>query len=268
MIGRLKSVVEISRLTIWGAGVLCIGIFFLYVPSVHAEDVDTDSDGLSDIQESRYYSDPRNPDTDGDGYMDGMEVRHGYSPLHNNGTRMSESDYDHDGLFDALEMLFHTDMGNADTDGDGYGDFEEVLRGYNPADTTSTRQFSREIIVDRTVQHLYYVVNGTRVLDFPVSTGNPGSETPAGTYAVSVKIPKKRYVGRGYDLPNVMWNMQFLPSYYIHTAYWHNDFGKRTHSHGCVNLREADAEILYKYIDIGVPVVITGTTPKQYRVGT
>jgi hypothetical protein len=42
---------------------------------------DTDADGLSDFEEVRVWgSDPLNPDTDGDGFMDGNEVAAGYDP--------------------------------------------------------------------------------------------------------------------------------------------------------------------------------------------
>ena len=43
-------------------------------------DTDTDSDGLSNSDESKYGSNPNNPDTDADGYLDGVEVKNGYSP--------------------------------------------------------------------------------------------------------------------------------------------------------------------------------------------
>ncbi len=42
--------------------------------------LDTDSDGLSDVEEVLYGTDPRNPDTDGDGYLDGNEVFNLYNP--------------------------------------------------------------------------------------------------------------------------------------------------------------------------------------------
>jgi len=46
--------------------------------------VDTDKDGLSDYEEVRIYlTNPLNADSDGDGYLDGAEVNSGYNP---NGT--------------------------------------------------------------------------------------------------------------------------------------------------------------------------------------
>lgn len=43
---------------------------------------DTDADGLTDRDEVRAFnSDPKNPDSDGDGFTDGTEVMNGYSPI-------------------------------------------------------------------------------------------------------------------------------------------------------------------------------------------
>lgn len=41
---------------------------------------DSDSDGLTDIEERMYGTDYRNPDTDGDTFLDGNEVFHRYDP--------------------------------------------------------------------------------------------------------------------------------------------------------------------------------------------
>ncbi len=42
--------------------------------------LDTDSDGLTDVEETLYGTDARTPDTDGDGFLDGNEVFHLYNP--------------------------------------------------------------------------------------------------------------------------------------------------------------------------------------------
>lgn len=42
--------------------------------------VDSDNDGLTDMNETLYGTNPNNPDTDGDGYSDGDEVKNGYNP--------------------------------------------------------------------------------------------------------------------------------------------------------------------------------------------
>ncbi len=42
--------------------------------------LDSDHDGIPDLQETQYHTDWRNPDTDGDGYLDGEEVVSGHDP--------------------------------------------------------------------------------------------------------------------------------------------------------------------------------------------
>ena len=245
-----------------------ICLLLLFAP-VAVFAIDTDKDGLTDEQEMyTYYTDPNNADSDGDGFTDGDEVSRGFSPHVGSSTRMHQFDYDGDGLNDWLEIWFGSDIARTDTDGDGYSDFNEVMEGYDPTDSSLNRRFgdSRKIVVDRSTQQLGYFVDGVKIVGFPVSTGNPNTETPAGMYAVRRKIVKKDYRGPGYFVSDVTWNMEFLPMYYVHAAYWHNDFGVRTHSHGCVNMREKDAKLLYQYIDVGVPVEIIGKTPKNYRV--
>ncbi|KKW41374.1 MAG: peptidoglycan transpeptidase, ErfK-YbiS-YhnG family [Candidatus Magasanikbacteria bacterium GW2011_GWA2_56_11] len=233
---------------------IMFGVLALVPQLALGETLDTDADGLSDELERAYYTDPVNPDTDGDGFPDGQEVDSGYSP---------------DGLNDLLEIAFGTDIGFSDSDQDGFSDFTEVMHGYNPLSDQLLARLPRRVEVDLAKQRLYYVVDGKLVNNFPVSTGNPWTPTPPGSYTISRLIPVARYVGRDYDLPNVKWNMQFRNGgYFIHGAYWHNDFGKRTHSHGCVNMRTADAEYLYRYMEPGVEVVVAGQTPKRREVGT
>jgi GrpB-like predicted nucleotidyltransferase (UPF0157 family) len=245
-------------------GAVCV-VLSLIPLGVYA--LDTDNDGLTDEWEAFYYTDIHNPDTDGDGYMDGVEVERGFSPLTST-LRMHEHDLDGDGLNDWQERWFRTDLNNVDTDGDGYSDLTEVLYGYSPTQAGPTVRFDREILVDRTAQQLYFIVDGIRIKRYDVSTGNPGTETPAGTFDIFQKVDKKDYRGADYFVPDVWWNMHFKPMYYIHAAYWHNDFGIRTHSHGCVNMRTEDAAELYQFVDEGMTVTVTGTTPGRYVVGT
>lgn len=82
--------------------------------------VDTDGDGLTDLQELELGTDPNNADTDGDGLTDGAEVNtHETNPL--------VADTDGDGLNDGEEVNSHkTNPLVADTDGDGLSDGDEV----------------------------------------------------------------------------------------------------------------------------------------------
>jgi len=51
------------------------------VPPLVRSGADSDSDGLTDIEEEMYKSNLYNPDTDGDKFLDGNEVFHLYSPI-------------------------------------------------------------------------------------------------------------------------------------------------------------------------------------------
>jgi len=251
--------------------IVVVGIlgFFVLPTIVFAEPLDSDSDGISDSEEIRVGSNPYDTDTDDDGYADGEEYYFGFSPTSVTTTPLTLLDTDGDKLTDAKEIHIGTSVVKKDTDGDGHGDYDEMMRGFSPVSAVPTDRLSQVLLVNRTTQMMEYRVGDQILHTFPVSTGNPGTETPEGTFAIGRKIENKRYVGPGYNLPNVKWNMEFKTGgYYIHTAYWHNDFGKRTHSHGGINMREEDAKILYEYIDPGVAVTVIGKTPKKRAVGT
>jgi lipoprotein-anchoring transpeptidase ErfK/SrfK len=76
-----------------------------------------------------------------------------------------------------------------------------------------------------------------------------------GRYTIQRKYEKQRMTGVDYDLPNVPWVMYFYSGYAIHGAYWHNKFGTPT-SHGCVNMRIDEAEMIYHWADIGTEVYV------------
>lgn len=53
--------------------------------------LDTDKDGLTDVEEGLYGTDPKKPDTDNDGYLDGTEVVNLYNPLGYKPVRLLDS---------------------------------------------------------------------------------------------------------------------------------------------------------------------------------
>lgn len=50
----------------------------------------------------------------------------------NEGIELNNNDIDQDGLANSEEAFYGTDPERADTDGDGFSDYEEVQGGYNP----------------------------------------------------------------------------------------------------------------------------------------
>ncbi|EKD43841.1 MAG: ErfK/YbiS/YcfS/YnhG family [uncultured bacterium] len=171
-------------------------------------------------------------------------------------------DTDKDGLIDDLEVQLGTGTDNPDTDNDGYKDGEEVANGYNPLVGDRDRNVTRSVEVNLDKQQMNFLFNGIKIGVAPVSTGVIGKDTPVGEFDIFRKIPVARYKGPGYDLPNTKWNLEFKKTYYLHGAYWHNQFGKKAMSHGCVNIAYVNAEKLYKFLQVGDSVKIFGKTPR------
>lgn len=121
---------------------------------------------------------------------------------------------------------------------------------------------ARSIEVDLSEQRLYAYERGRLARTFLVSTGTTKYPTPEMETTVLKKIPIMDYrwsYGPGnpdnYFLPGVKYNLNIRPHYYIHYAYWHNNFGHRM-SHGCVNVGLADAQWIYDWAEVGTPVSI------------
>jgi hypothetical protein len=85
---------------------------------------DSDLDGISNKEEFKHKTDPRNRDTDGDGADDKQEINNESDP-----TKWEDGDLDNDGLTNGEERAIGTNPLNQDTDGDGLPDGWE-LRNY------------------------------------------------------------------------------------------------------------------------------------------
>lgn len=84
---------------------------------------DTDGDGLGDLDERTYLTNPRSTDTDGDQLTDYWELNYVYSDP-------NDQDSDSDGLNDGLEWwFFRTSPNLDDTDGDQILDGDEINLG-------------------------------------------------------------------------------------------------------------------------------------------
>jgi hypothetical protein len=104
-------------------------------------ELDSDGDGLEDVNELYFGTDRSNPDTDGDGILDvededtfwisedadGDQLPNGHEV--NLGTDPENADSDGDGIDDLTELIFETDPLNPDTDGDGIIDGEDDDNG-------------------------------------------------------------------------------------------------------------------------------------------
>lgn len=109
----------------------------------------------------------------------------------------------------------------------------------------------KHIYVDLSKQVLYAYQGSQKVFQTFVSTGR-WNKTPVGNFYIWEKLRATRMAGGSgddaYDLPNVPYVMYFYHDFGLHGAYWHDNFG-HTMSHGCVNMRQIDANVLYNWAD-------------------
>lgn len=119
------------------------------------------------------------------------------------------------------------------------------------------------IRIDISEQRLYAYEHGRLGREFLISSGTYKYPTPVNwSTTVKEKVPMKNYRWSygprhpdNYNLPNVPFNLNIGGPFYIHYAYWHNNFGKRM-SHGCINTGLEDAKWIYAWADVGTPVEI------------
>ena len=103
---------------------------------------DYDQDNIIGVNEASIGTTNNNIDSDGDGIPDGLEVAQHTDPLSVENTAIDKQsfspeyispyDEDFDGIHFTYENAIGTDPNNPDSDGDGFNDGEEAIKGYNP----------------------------------------------------------------------------------------------------------------------------------------
>lgn len=147
----------------------------------------------------------------------------------------------------------------------------------------------KRIEVDLTNQKLYAYEGSTKVYDFLISSGK-WYPTPTGTFHIWGKFKYIKMSGGNpltrtyYYLPNVPYVMFFSNEqvaasrgFSLHGTYWHDNFGHPM-SHGCINMKTEEAEMLYYWSqpsvgdnksirasakDPGTEITIYGVAPKE-----
>ena len=182
-----------------------------------AVDTDTDKDGLPDIKEFLYGTDPKSNDSDKDGVADTVELANGSNPASYDtdgdgiademekpeevskfnpkivDETISNIDTDKDGLSDGQEQQMGTDPRNDDSDSDGLTDGTEVLLyDTNPAKASKVAGISIGNVKKGQVNSVgeQYMMGGTDSPDTDVSIyliDAEGNQTTIGTTKTDAK---------------------------------------------------------------------------------
>lgn len=235
-------------------------IQFVFSKNSSEKQPDDDNDGVPNKDEIEIYStNPNNHDTDGDGYKDWVELNNDYSPHNPQPVRLKDNDHDDDGLTDKMELNFHTDITNKDTDGDSFEDGIEIDNGYDPLKGKGAKLAkSIEINIDK--QELNYFLDGVKLGTFLVSTGVPGMHTPKGRYKIDDKHLRAwsswgLWMPYWMSLQNGYFGIHELPVWPNGQKEGEDKLGTRA-SHGCIRLGTGPAEFLYNWAPLGTPVYI------------
>ena len=141
---------------------------------------------------------------------------------------------------------------------------------YGTADLTQSFSIGYSLVVHvSTANHEMKVYkNGRHIYTWPISTGQPGDDTPNGAFLtidkgnpVHMKPADIAPGAPGYYDVEVNWSVRFTWSGdYIHSAPWSvANQGNSNVSHGCVNLGPSYAPIYYNMEYPGDPVIVSGS---------
>lgn len=128
-----------------------------------------------------------------------------------------------------------------------------------PFKTVTMSGTGKWIEIDLSSQRLTLYVGDVIVQSFSVSTGRAATPTSIGESAVYLKRTSMTMTGTiagdYYYIPDVKWVNFFNGGEAIHGTYWHNNFGTPM-SHGCINMREADAKTVFDFAPVGTKVIV------------
>lgn len=128
-----------------------------------------------------------------------------------------------------------------------------------PFKTITMAGYGKWIEVDITKETATMYVGNTPVQSFLISSGKSHTPTEIGEFHIYAKVTSQTMTGTiagdYFYLPNVKWVSYFDGDEAFHGTYWHHNFGHPM-SHGCINMTEADAKILYDFAPIGTKVIV------------
>lgn len=128
-----------------------------------------------------------------------------------------------------------------------------------PFKTVTMSGFGKWIEVDLSRQTTTLYIGNEVVDTFLISSGKAATPTVIGEGRISRKYPMQTMTGtingEYYYVPNIKWVSYFYGGEAFHGTYWHHNFGHPM-SHGCINMTEEAAKILYDFAPIGTKVIV------------
>lgn len=138
-----------------------------------------------------------------------------------------------------------------------------------PADL---EEHERWIDIDLSEQTLVAYEGAEPVFATIMSSGRKDYETPTGDFRiygkhVSITMDDTAAGEESYSIEDVPWTQYFQDGYALHTAFWHDRFG-RVRSHGCINLSPSDAHRLFNWTGPRLEGELHGVVATQDNPGT
>lgn len=128
-----------------------------------------------------------------------------------------------------------------------------------PFKTVTISGSGKWIEVDLSQQRTYLWVGNELVANFLISSGKAATPTVIGEGKIYRKYPMQTMTGtingEYYYVPNIKWVSYFYGGEAFHGTYWHHNFGHPM-SHGCINMTEDDAKVLYDFAPVGTKVIV------------
>lgn len=139
---------------------------------------------------------------------------------------------------------------------------------YGQNSTSTSFKVGRSLVtkINLSSKQAKVYIDGDLERTIPISAGKAGWRTRSGTKVIMEKLPVTRMTNEmiganeSYDLRvkyamRITWSGEFL-----HAAPWNSgNFGRVNASHGCVGMSTANAAWLFNRVQIGDPVVTTGS---------
>ncbi len=128
-----------------------------------------------------------------------------------------------------------------------------------PFKTVTMSGYSKWIEIDISRQTLTLYLGNDVVASYLISSGRAATPTQIGEGRIYAKYPMQTMTGtingEYYYVPNIKWVSYFNGGEAIHGTYWHSNFGHPM-SHGCINMTEDAAKVVYDFAPIGTKVIV------------